>query len=95
MGFKPDAALRGFRSRFEQALDIAVDLFDVRAVLLLGALDIFCDLRFPNSSSFNWNMKSVGNRSRFRRTAWLSTRVGTSYNSATSLSSMTFEPRIR
>ena len=38
-------------------------------------------------------MKSSGNRSMFRRTAWLNAFVGTSYSAARSLSSITFDTR--
>ena len=41
-----------------------------------------CDLKSLVSSQVNWNMKSAGNRWRLRRTAWLRTLVGTSYNRA-------------
>lgn len=43
--------------------------------------------------SVSWNMKSSGNRSRFRRTASFRRFLGTSYNAAKSLSSMTLQPR--
>src|SRR3972149_1780083 len=36
-----------------------------------------CDLKEANSSLPNWNMKSEGNRSIFRLTAWINTWVGT------------------
>jgi len=36
-----------------------------------------CDFKIANSVLLSWNMKSLGKRSRFRRTAWFSTLTGT------------------
>jgi hypothetical protein len=53
-----------------------------------------CDLKESASSAVSRNMKSSGNRSAFRLTAWLSAFVGTSYSFARSASIITRWPRI-
>ena len=58
-------------------------------------LDItICDFKFLKSSFSSLNIKSSGNLSRFRCTAWFKARVSTWYNLARSKSSITFFPRI-
>src|SRR5262249_35507156 len=52
-----------------------------------------CDLKASCSARVSWNMKSAGNRTRLRLTAWLSARVGTPYSAARSPSSMTLASR--
>jgi hypothetical protein len=47
---------------------------------ILSELDItICDVQFFISAGVSWNMKSAGNRLRFRLTAWFSTRVSTRF----------------
>jgi len=52
-----------------------------------------CDLERRASSGVSWNMKSSGNLSMLRLTAWISARVSTSYKWAKSASRITLCPR--
>ena len=53
------------------------------------------NIKFLNSSSVTWNIKSSGKRFRLRFTALFKLLVETWYSSAKSRSSMTFFPLIR
>jgi len=53
-----------------------------------------CDIISLTSSADSWNIKSGGNRFKFRFTAWFSSPVFTWYNLARSKSSITLFPRI-
>jgi len=66
-----------------------------RSPILADELEVTtCDLQFSISTFESRDAKSSGKRSILRLTAWLSTLVGTSYNSARSESIMTFCPRM-
>src|SRR3989338_11284450 len=54
-----------------------------------------CDLKESNSESVNLNINSSGNRPIFLFTAWFNAFTGTLYNSAKSLSSITYNPLIK
>jgi len=58
--------------------------FFLRPILIPELEVTICDFQFSVSFLSSGNIKSIGKRSRFRWTAWLSALVGTWYSSARS-----------